>query len=93
MGRHQVMRVDARSSAKGQVTIPVEIRELIGLEPGGSVQFIAEPNGEVRLIAKRKDISHLFGIFGPQQASIDVETAIMDTVWEKNKPTNPRSGE
>lgn len=90
MSKHQIMRIDAKSSAKGQVTIPSEIRELIGLAPGGSVQFVSNDKGEVRLIAKRKDISHLFGIFGPQAGPIDIEQAIMETVWDKNKPTGPR---
>ncbi|WP_443147489.1 hypothetical protein [Prosthecomicrobium sp. N25] len=42
---------------------------MIGLAPGGSVQFVSNDKGEVRLIAKRKDIGHLFGIFGPQDCS------------------------
>lgn len=93
MGKHEILRLDARSSAKGQVTIPAEIREMIGLEPGGSVQFVTNGRGEVQLIAKRRDISHLFGIFGPQEKTIDVDDAIMETVWEKNRPQNPRGSE
>jgi AbrB family looped-hinge helix DNA binding protein len=90
MGKHQIMWIDAKSSAKGQVTIPVEIREMIGLQPGGSVQFVSDEKGEVRLIAKRKDISHLFGILGPQDGPIGIEQAVMEAVWEKNRPTDPR---
>jgi AbrB family looped-hinge helix DNA binding protein len=90
MSKHQVWRLDAKSSAEGQVTIPVEIRQMIGLEPGGSVQLVTSENGEVRLIAKRKDISHLFGIFGPQDGPVDIEEAIMEAVWDKTKPLDPR---
>ncbi|MDR3495655.1 MAG: AbrB/MazE/SpoVT family DNA-binding domain-containing protein [Ancalomicrobiaceae bacterium] len=86
MSKHGVILADAKSSMKGQVTIPAEIRQRLGLEPGGSVQFLANENGEVRIIAKHKDISHLFGIFGPATETIDVEEAIMDAVWARNRP-------
>ena len=81
------------ASAKGQVTIPADIRAMIGLEPGGSAQFVTNGRREVQLIAKRRDISHLFGIFGSQEETIDVDAAIMETVWEKNRPQNPRGSE
>ena len=57
------------------------------------MQFVTNGRGEVQLIAKRRDISHLFGIFGPQEETIDVDAAIMETVWEKNRPQNPRGSE
>jgi AbrB family looped-hinge helix DNA binding protein len=31
-----------RITSKGQVTIPVEVREKIGLQPGDEVEFVAE---------------------------------------------------
>lgn len=86
MGKHEVLRLDAKSSAKGQVTIPAEIRQMIGLEPGGSVQFVTDENGEVRLIAKRKNIAHLVGILGPVTQTIDVDEAVMDAAWARNRP-------
>lgn len=86
MNAHDVKRLDAKASLKGQVTIPAEIRELIGLEPGGTVQFVTDGEGGVRLIAKRKNISHIIGIFGRPEKTIDVEEAIMDAVWERNRP-------
>lgn len=86
MGKHQVTLVDAKSSSKGQVTIPAEIRELIGLRPGGSVQFFVSEKGEVTIAAKRPNIAHLIGIFGPQPSPVDVDEAIMETAWERNRP-------
>ncbi len=86
MNAHDVKRLDAKASLKGQVTIPAEIREMIGLEPGGTVQFVTDGKGGVRLIAKRKDISHLFGFLGPAEKPLDIDEAIMETVWERNRP-------
>ena len=34
-----------RVTEKGQVTIPKEIREHLGIEPGSEVEFVASENG------------------------------------------------
>jgi AbrB family looped-hinge helix DNA binding protein len=39
-----------RITAKGQVTIPVRIREEAGLLPNTEVEFISAGRGEVRLV-------------------------------------------
>jgi antitoxin PrlF len=36
-------------TSKGQITIPVAIRELAGLEPGVKVEFVAMPDGTIHL--------------------------------------------
>ncbi|GLK80669.1 AbrB/MazE/SpoVT family DNA-binding domain-containing protein [Methylopila turkensis] len=73
-------RFDAKTSLKGQATIPVEVRRALGLEPGGSVQFVVGADGDVRVIAKTKTMRHLKGIFGPTAQPFDVDEAIYDTV-------------
>ncbi len=37
----------ARISANGQITVPVEIRRLLGLKPGDKILFFQNPEGEV----------------------------------------------
>lgn len=37
----------AKLSANGQITIPVEIRRLLGLKSGDKILFFQKPNGEV----------------------------------------------
>ncbi len=37
----------AKISANGQITVPVEIRRLLGLKSGDKVLFLQKPNGEV----------------------------------------------
>ncbi len=37
----------AKISANGQITIPVEIRRLLGLKSGDKILFFQKPNGEV----------------------------------------------
>ena len=37
----------ARISANGQITVPVEIRRLLGLKSGDKIQFLQKQNGEI----------------------------------------------
>lgn len=36
-------------STKGQVTLPVEVRRHLGIEPNDKVAFVIEPTGEVKV--------------------------------------------
>jgi bifunctional DNA-binding transcriptional regulator/antitoxin component of YhaV-PrlF toxin-antitoxin module len=79
-------RYEARTSVKGQTTIPVEVRRLIGLDPGGSVQFVTTPEGDVKVIAKKKSLRHLKALFGPSDTPFDVDAAIEETVRRRTDP-------
>ena len=37
----------AKISANGQITVPAEIRRLLGLKSGDKISFFQNPNGEV----------------------------------------------
>lgn len=37
----------AKISANGQITVPIEIRRLLGLRSGDKILFLQNPNGEV----------------------------------------------
>jgi AbrB family looped-hinge helix DNA binding protein len=37
----------AKISANGQITVPVEIRRLLGLKSGDKILFLQKPNGEI----------------------------------------------
>lgn len=37
----------AKISANGQITVPVEIRRILGLKSGDKILFIQKPNGEI----------------------------------------------
>ncbi|MDR4307916.1 AbrB/MazE/SpoVT family DNA-binding domain-containing protein [Chelatococcus sambhunathii] len=79
-------RFDAKTSLKGQTTIPVEVRRALGLQPGGRVQFITDETGGVRLIAKTTTMRHLKKIFGPNQAAFNEDEAIAETVRRRTDP-------
>lgn len=39
----------AKISANGQITVPAEIRRLLGLKPGDKILFLQNPTGEIVL--------------------------------------------
>ena len=86
-------RFEAKTSMKGQATIPVEVRNALGLPPGGSVQFVVDDAGKVSVVAKTSDLSHLRGIFGRLDKPVDIEEAIMKTLAEKSALSRSDDGE
>ena len=44
-----------RVTTKGQVTIPLEIREKLDITPATEVDFVIDENGRVYIIKKEKD--------------------------------------
>lgn len=79
----------ATVTSKGQITIPVEIRELLNLKPGDKVEFITNGRYEVRLYAKNRSIKHLKGIFGPFPRTISIEE-MNEAIAERASRANNR---
>ncbi len=50
----------AKITSKGQVTIPVRIRQAMDLEPGDDLRFILEPDGLRVRVIKQARLSDLF---------------------------------
>ena len=76
----------ATVTSKGQITIPVEVREEMGLAPGSRVDFVAVGDGEYRVMVKSRSVSELAGIFrssGPSVSIDDMDEAIADAVVER----------
>lgn len=81
-------RFEAKTSTDGEATIPVEVRQALGLKPGGSLQFIVDDEGKVTVEAKKSDLSHLRGIFGKHDGPpMDIEEAIAETVARRTSPS------
>jgi antitoxin PrlF len=78
--------VNAKSTEKGQVTIPAEIRKHIGLPPGGILRFWIDENGTARFDAKKRGAQGLRGIFPRPGKPVDIDAEIAATVWERNRP-------
>lgn len=61
-------------TSKGQLTIPKEIREKLGLRAGSKVDFSVLPNGLIVMRAKTKTLDEVAGILKrPGQKALPVE--------------------
>lgn len=49
----------ATVTSKGQITIPLAIRQRLGLRAGDRVDFITESDGTIRLLSKKPDYEAL----------------------------------
>jgi AbrB family looped-hinge helix DNA binding protein len=48
-------------TAKGQTTVPKEVRDHLGLKPGDQIEFVIQPDGSVRVDTLSVDIRSLKG--------------------------------
>jgi antitoxin PrlF len=69
--RSQVL--EATVTSKGQVTIPKEVRNHLGVRTGGKLQFTLEADGRVVVRTANLSISRLFGILGKPPRSATLE--------------------
>jgi antitoxin PrlF len=56
------MTTDATLTSKGQITIPKEIRDSLGLQPGDRMTFTLMPDGTVVMRVKTKSVMDLAGV-------------------------------
>jgi antitoxin PrlF len=80
-------------SAKGQVVIPLEIRERLGITPGSKVQVVAEGNRVMIALQKRKipsDVMAGYGMLkykGPPLKTPLIDVKVEDLMRESLKRT------
>lgn len=44
------MRYETSMTIKGQITVPKDVRDLLGLKPGQKVRIETDPDGTVRIV-------------------------------------------
>jgi antitoxin PrlF len=60
-------------SSKGQVTIPKQVREGLGVFAGDRIEFIEIAPGRYEVLAATRDIRELKGIVGKAKKIISIE--------------------
>lgn len=64
----------ATMTSKGQITVPKDIRDDLGLEPGSKVLFVKVGEGHYRVLARTGHLSDLAGLLHrPGQPSVGIE--------------------
>lgn len=68
---------EAKMTSKGQLTVPGPVRERLGLEAGDIVDFyVDETLGEIRLSARNKDVSELFGSLNSELGGVELPVTV-----------------
>lgn len=63
----------ATVTSKGQITIPKEVRDALGLESGDRVEFVAGAPGVYEIVAASKDVRELKGMIARPRKPVSVE--------------------
>lgn len=52
----------AKITSKGQITIPVQVRAALGLDPGDRIEFVEVGKGEFNIVAATRSVRELSGM-------------------------------
>jgi antitoxin PrlF len=63
----------ATLTSKGQITIPVEVREALGVDAGDRVEFVEVAPGRYEFMAATRSVTALKGMFGKPRKSVSIE--------------------
>jgi antitoxin PrlF len=63
----------ATLTSKGQITIPAEVREILGVETGDRVEFVEVGPGRYEFIAATRSVTALKGMFGKPKKTMSIE--------------------
>lgn len=63
----------ATITSKGQITIPKEVREALGVGSGDRVEFVAQEKGVYKVVAATRDVRHLKGLVGKPSKPVSLD--------------------
>jgi antitoxin PrlF len=63
----------ATITSKGQLTLPKQVRDALGLQAGDRVDFVAALDGRYTLVPIKSSITHLKGCIPPPKKSVTID--------------------
>lgn len=63
----------ATLTSKGQITIPIDVRNELKVETGDRVEFVQIAPGRYEFVAATRDVTELKGMFGKPIKTISIE--------------------
>lgn len=69
----------ATVNAKGQITIPAQVRTTLGLRPGDEIEFVDLENGQFAIVAVNCSVKRLKGMICKRKVIVSIDD--MNTVF------------
>ena len=63
----------ATVTSKGQITIPVEVRNDLKVDAGDRVEFFQISPGRYEFVAATSEVTALKGMFGPAKKNVSID--------------------
>ena len=63
----------ATLTSKGQITIPVQVRQALNVDTGDRVEFVEIEPGRYEFVAATGTVKHLKGMFGRPTKMVTIE--------------------
>jgi len=63
----------ATVTSKGQITIPLEVRQALHVEAGDRVEFVQIEPGQFMVVAANRSVTELKGMFGKAAKTVSIE--------------------
>jgi len=63
----------ATVTGKGQITIPIEVRQALGIDAGDRVEFVEVEAGRFELVPATRSVTALKGMFGKPKRGVSIE--------------------
>jgi antitoxin PrlF len=63
----------ATVTGKGQITIPIEVRQALGIDAGDRVEFVEVEAGRFELVPATRSVTALKGMFGKPKRAVSIE--------------------
>ena len=84
---YDMMQFTTTTTQRNQVTIPAEVRRLLGIRPRDKVAFTIDEEGQVRISAAAFTLDTAYGSVTPKSDDRDLDDIIRDAKAEKARIT------
>jgi antitoxin PrlF len=63
----------ATVTSKGQITIPLKVRQALSVDAGDRVEFVEHEPGQFLLLAANRSVKDLKGLFAPPRRAVSIQ--------------------
>lgn len=60
-------------TGKGQITIPIEVRQALRLDAGDRVEFVEVEQGRFEIVPATRSVTALKGMFGKPKRTVSID--------------------